>query len=78
MSLKGTLSALYKGIIENLAVMMPCEILQEQRINRIVTTGGTLSDNAYLKQCVVECYNGISLRSSTECDAADGAAMFFD
>jgi len=65
-------------IIQNLTTMMPYKLLQEHRIDCIVTTGGTLTNNMYLQQCVVECYGGISLRCSNECDAADGAAIFFN
>jgi len=78
MSLSNTLAALYESIIQNLTTMMPYKLLQEHRIDCIVTTGGTLTNNMYLQQCVVECYGGISLRCSNECDAADGAAIFFN
>ncbi|XP_050304549.1 sedoheptulokinase-like isoform X2 [Anthonomus grandis grandis] len=66
--------ALCRGLIENLHSMMPKEILQEAKINRIVGNGSGLSRNNVLQKEIQRLYQ-LPLVFTTGGDAAKGAAM---
>ncbi|XP_028161653.1 sedoheptulokinase-like [Ostrinia nubilalis] len=66
--------ALCDGLIENLHVMMPKEILNNAKIKRIVGNGSGLSRNPVLQRAV-EHYYSLPLEFTSGGDAAKGAAI---